>query len=1313
MKLIAKFISGAPAVAAATMMSAGYQNQSWAAPADIAKAPLTTSSATSVKANLMFILDDSGSMSWDFMPDQLLFTQGVSGLNKHCRTSGAGGSGASFTTGSFDDACCHGMPGPNRACVGINVDANKRMHPPLMAAAFNGTAYNPNTLYSPPVGANGASAYPSQTSTNTTDWTQVANDGFDQSTSKINLLTGFPDLLWCQSTTSPDSSCIRNKNYVLPGKISGTTYGVARITTAFGTNQKMAVGSPDAATTETRSVGPHYYTINTNEYCSSIELRVCAIQAGPTPDMSFPASVRWCKTASSASSKTPGSGQCQAVMTSTYSYARYPSRYGSAGDFPGSFDRVDIIPTITSYPKSAGRTDCAGATCSYSEEMTNFANWWAYYRTRMQLMKTSTSRAFQPVGNNYRLGYVTLNKNAASDFLNINTFEGTHKENWFAKLFAAKPNLGTELRKVLSDVGKLFAGRLTSSSDTTDSVAITEPMEYSCQKNFTILSTDGYWNGDEGSKLDGSSIGDQDSTLAAPKKDRLAQPNSLADTAYYFYNTDLRHNDGSNPAFCTNLSNGQDLCGNSSNPLVTPHEKQNMQVFTIGLGAPGNMQYLQNYLAATAGDYYAIKHGLAADPSNGICAWQASGICTWPKPVFNQPSTIDDLWHAAVNTDGLYFSAKDPDSLYAGLRAALSAIDAKNGATAAATTSNPNVTSGDNQIFLSSYRTGDWTGDIKSHRIDLTTGGVNTNVSDWSAKAWLDANGNSRTIHMFSASSATKLKAFSWATLSSSEKAYFQKPYISSGPNPLSQFCSSGAYCLTSAIQDAAAGEPLVRFIAGERANEGGLSELDKYFRVRASILGDIVSSEGAFVRVPRLGYADSGYSTHQAALAGRPGMLYVGANDGVLHAIDAATGAERWAYVPTEVLPKLYTLADKEYPTKHEYFVNASPVIADIKIGSTWRTILVSGLGQGGRAYFALDVTDPLNPKALWEFKDNNLGYTLGRAEIGKLADGTWSVFLPSGYNNVSPGDGKGRVFVLNAATGALNSTATVSNNSGSTTTPSNLGHIRAWKNLSFSDATVMRVYGGDTDGNVWRFDVNNNVGAPGADAQLLATLKSALNVAQPITSRPELGMVAGTHVMVYVGTGRYLGVPDIADAKIGSIYGIKDRMNDLSYGNPRVSVPSFVNQTLGTTNTCPPNTEGLCTPGDLMRVTVNAQPVDLAARGGWYVDLLVNGERVHTDMRLVRGTLAVNSSIPDAAGVCKAGGSGWINYIDYANGSTIGAFLGNAIPTAPTVTLVGSDLWDYTVTPGVGSGLKQTPPPNDDPPTPARRLRWRNLAQ
>jgi type IV pilus assembly protein PilY1 len=968
-------------------------------------------------------------------------------------------------------------------------------------------------------------------------------------------------------------------------------------------------------------------------------------------------------------SRAGGSNSSCVISPLSSTFANYvaaqPAVAGTPGGYPGSFERVDIVPTRTSYPRAATRSDCAGTSCTYDEEMTNFANWWSYYHTRLQSMKSAATRAFASVGDNRRVAYLSINNNTGSDFLNFDTFSGAQKTSWFSKLTHAKPNNSTPLRTALATAGRLYAGKLNGSSLNGSSVV--DPMLYSCQRNFTILSTDGFWNESSNPKqLDGSTdIGDQDGALARPKLDGRSTANTLSDVAAYYRNTDLRIG-VTGSAACTNASTGQDVCGNGD----PQNAAQYMKTFTLGLGASGYMQFRPDYLSATSGDYFAVKEGATPNAASGVCTWQASGSCNWPAPISNTLTTIDDLWHAAVNGDGTYFSASDPTTLYTGLSSALAAIDVQTKAAAAATTSNPNVSAGDNQVFVSNFNSGEWSGDLQSQRIDTVTGIVNGSTADWSARALLDTKPG-RTIYMFSGGAPDKLKPFDWVSLSAAEKSYFSLSYVTTPGQALSQFCSFGVYCVSASDQAIAAGAPLVDFLRGDRSNEGPVSVPARYFRERAFVLGDIVSSEAVYVKQASFAYTDGGYSAFKTAVANRQGMVYVGANDGMLHAFDSSTGQELWAYIPTLMLPKLYRLADKEYATRHEYFVDGTPAVQDVFIGGAWRTLLVGGLGAGGRGYYALDITDPAAPKALWEFTDSNLGLTMGKPEIGKLRDGRWAVFFASGYNNVSPGDGHGRLFVVNAADGSL--IRSIDTGAGSTATPSGLAHIRAWVDDGDVDNTVQRVYGGDNLGNLWRFDVNDIVGAPGYDAQRLATLMSPAGVAQPVTSRPELGLV-GDIAMVFVGTGRYLGQSDLSDANVQSIYAVKDRLDTQDFGDPRAAANRFVKQTISA-GTCPANT-AVCTSSDVVRVNSNPQPVDLAVDGGWYVDLPETRERVNTDPQLALGTLVVNSNVIETGNVCKVGGSSYANFLDYRSGAPVSTAngvtsvaLGNAISTRPAL--------------------------------------------
>ncbi|HEY4081428.1 MAG TPA: PilC/PilY family type IV pilus protein [Burkholderiaceae bacterium] len=1005
--------------------------------------------------------------------------------------------------------------------------------------------------------------------------------------------------------------------------------------------------------------------------------------------------------------------------------AAIPAIPAVAGTTAARFERVDIIPARTSYPRASTRTDCASSdSCTYSEEMTNFANWWTYYHSRMQMMKSATTLAFNGVPTNYRVGYMTINNTQGSAFVNPLTFgaSSTARQTWWNKLKAANPGNSTPLRTALAKVGRYYAGKYNGSS--INSVTVVDPIQYSCQKNFLLLSTDGFWNETTTPvQLDGSTaIGDQDSSLPLPMKDGNSVASTLADTSAYYYATDLRTGTtGSTACKSANTDDSNkylnnDVCGNTDHDPV-----QRMSTFTLGLGASGYMQFRDDYGTATAGDYYAVSQG--STPSGAVCTWQTTGACTWPTPVSNTLTTIDDLWHAAVNGHGTYFSATSPSSLYKGLTSALSAIDTLLAASAAVTTSVPNITATDNQAFLSNFGSdalGAWYGDLQAHRVitDASNGVIGTISStvDWSASTLLNAN-TSRTIYMYSPTNGNHRRNFDWASLTTTEQDYFSTSTMASAG--LLQFCTTGSSCLSSTDQTAAGGQPVVDYLRGDRTNEGDAITTNKYFRPRKAVLGDIVDSEAAFVGQPTLHLSDAGYSDYKAlpAITSRQGVVYVGANDGMLHAFNATTGQEIWAYVPTAVLPNLYKLVDKGYAAKHNYFVDGSPVVRDFYDGSKWRTILVCGLGAGGRAYFAIDVTDPTNPLPLWEFADTNLGYTFGKAEIAKLKSGQWVVMVPSGYNNVSPGDGVGRLYVLDALSGQPATSAFttgLSTGSGSITTPSNLGHIRAWADNADIDNTALRVYGGDNLGYLWRFDINNNVGAAGIEAQLLATLKTPSgSAAQPITTRPELGLV-GKYPMIFVGTGRYMGLADIGDSTPQTIYGIKDKLDATSYGDPRATANKFVQQTLSI-GTCPANLS-ICTAGSTVRSNGSPQAVDLSSNGGWYVDLPATYERDNTDPTLVGGILVVNTNVIDNSKVCTVGGSSWQNFFDYSTGgaapgdqNVASISLGNAIATRANAVAINGKL--YTQTTLSDDTHQSTGPLNLPSNLSARRTSWTEL--
>lgn len=1452
------------------------QGQARAALADLSTSPLVTSSSTVVKPNIMFVLDDSGSMGWDYLPDLA--------NDAYCKNA----SGGTITPLTGVSSCQLGDP-------------------PYSNSDWNGVYYDPATTYTPPIKADGTS-YPSFGS----PWTAVKIDGYGvQSAGTINLTTSYPDRQWC--TDAGLTLCSANNDYTYP--------------------QKAA--TPANKYPKTVNGAPYYYNIVPQEYCTGTDARTCTASTVPTGAFTVPGKIRWCTaagacqaarvapytltnlyglttagtpavaevkaTASFTISKYTGavsknissirvngveilgptaasatnngalavavlsrvnayasapeytiscSGQCASGNTSTsvitvtalagtgatpngYSFAvtataaltsvsatmgggvtAAPAVPGGVLALPVVFQRIDIKPTTPTYYKYGTRTDCAGAIgtggCTYAEEMTNFANWYAYYHTRMQAMKTAAGKAFSGIDSRYRVGYMSINNNTGSDFANIDDFNTAQKTSWYAKLYAANPGSSTPLRAALSIAGRIYAKDITSYN----SVAVIDPIKYSCQQNFTILSTDGYWNSGScnsgsagcynsgaGSIIGGGAMGNYDNNITTMPRTKgmydgglAGSSGTLADIAAYYYNTDLRPA-GSTGALGTDVS--QDNVPTTSTDTA-PH--QHMTTFTLGLGAPGDMVFSPTYENDSTGDFFNITQGTINNASSLPCPWAgALGTCNWPSPAADQPSAIDDLWHAAVNGRGTYFSAGNPTALSAGLSSALAGVSRRIGAAAAATTSNPNVTSGDNFVFSTTFVSKDWVGEVVRQQINLSTGAVSPTI-DWASQALLDAKistastndralDNLRTIYTFDPAGVNKVKAFAWANLTSAgttavataEQSYFDSTKVSL----LSQYPS-----LSAANQTAMAGNNLVKFLRGDMTNKG-------WYRDRVSTLGDIVSAEAVYVKTPMFEYIDSGYSTFRSSKAAgataRLGMVYVASNDGMLHAFTATDGQESWAYVPSIVMPNLYKLADATYDVNHRYFVDGTPTVGDVYFGGAWHTILVGGLNNGGRGYYALDVTNPASPTVLWEFTSNtaagtayisdaDLGYSYGNPIITKrypnwlplhnyiagdrytngssvysvttnylsgnvfgatdtsnttditAASGpAWTVIVTSGYNNVSPGNGKGYIYVLDAQNGTI--LRKIGTNVGDTNTaaptmaasptgcvtvpngPSGLARINAWIDNRMTDNAAQQIYGGDLYGNLWVFDPNAATGTNGTN---LVTFRSpTVNCVQPITTKPELAQVDSMH-MAYVGTGRYLGASDMGNLTPNTFYGVKDwtsigswrpshdyTINNL-YVNAGTAYRVTSNYTSGSTfgladtthttiitvptigttfraNAVQQVLTNATDPVTLARIrTSTANPVNLYSDFGWYIDFPATGdtpatvEISNTDPTIALDTLVFTTNVPNGS-ACSIGGYSFIYFINYKTGSNVpssslsagtsGKLLAQALATRPVV--------------------------------------------
>lgn len=706
--------------------------------------------------------------------------------------------------------------------------------------------------------------------------------------------------------------------------------------------------------------------------------------------------------------------------------------------------------------------------------------------------------------------------------------------------------------------------------------------------------------------------------------------NSLADVAMYYYQTDLRDTTFGN---CTGAL-GSSVCENNvSGGGRDISTKQHMTTFTLGLGNSGTLKYDPKYLSQSSGDYFDIVQGTKR----------------WPIPNGNA-ANIDDLWHAAVNGRGQFFSASEPQALSASLNNALDSIKAITGSASSAATSTLQPVQGNNDIYVAQFTSAKWTGDVLSYKIEPNTGVVATTTT-WSAQARLDAvNASDRKIYY---QKSGTLRNFTYANLTTDAMQgnfdnFCSKRGAGGTASPIQ--CSS---LNTADTAIANGGENLVNYLHGTQSNAN-----DLIYRSREHVLGDIINASPLFIGKPSFKYSENGYGSF-ASGSTRSEVIYTASNDGMLHAFDKTTGNEKWAYIPSFVIPNLYKLADTNYPNNHVFMVDGSPVSGDIYVNSSWKTILIGGLNSGGRGYYALDITDPEAPKVLWEFSETDLGYTFGNPIITKKTDGTWVVIFSSGYNNVSPGDGNGHLYMLNANTGEqlLKIDTNVLNAAvGSTDTPSGLSKINVYVDADTNNV-AKTVYGGDLLGNVWRFDINSSI-RPYLSAMRLAELKIGTKP-QSITTSPAVAEVTyngAKYKVVYVGTGKYLGTSDLANTDKQTIYALKDSWTETGLGDVRTATsPAMVVQTASAATSS--------TQGSIVKGTARA--VNWTSDSGWYMDFISSGERVSINPILVLNSLYVGTNVPKSD-ACTVGGTSWLYKLDIAKGSAIAGSSEGAIATS-----------------------------------------------
>lgn len=745
----------------------------------------------------------------------------------------------------------------------------------------------------------------------------------------------------------------------------------------------------------------------------------------------------------------------------------------------------------TSVSSFTWTTDNGPITRTIAQERQNYANWYHYYRTRMKMAKGSVSRAFATLGENFRVGYTsiwdsgTFNISVSS---NDGLFVGTNKNTWYTRLFNAKATgSSTPLRQALNRAGQYFSRSDADGPYGPESGS----NQLSCRQNFTILTTDGYWNDSSAGSpspanadnTDGAEITSADGsttykyTPAPPYKDTTS--NTLADVAMYYWKRDLR----------------PDLDNNVPTTGTNPAFWQHMRVFGISIGMQGTL------------NPQTALPGIAA------------GTTQWPVPGSNKIENIDDLWHATVNARGEFLVASDPEEFTAALTEALGAIKSEIGRSASGAASSTTVSAG-SMSYFTEYVSGTWSGDVHGYALDPATGRrATTPDGDWAASEKLPT-WNTRKIYF---NKGGTLTAFTWGNL--------------------------GTY------QTTLGSEQIVNYLRGERSNEKTTTNPSGTLRPRDGALGSFVNSQPVYVGEPPYqryyGTASTPgadtYAAHAEAQKNRKPMLYVGGNDGMLHGFDAKTGKEEFAFMPAAVLSqngaalKQYA-TDQEY--EHQYFVDGELTVAEAYLNGSWRTILAGSLGRGGKSVFALDVTNPDNITLLWEKTSDDhsaIGNTLGKpiiAEVGPLSatQGDWRVVLGNGPN--SNGD-RAQLITISLPGGVVKAYDTGAGSNNGLAAP------LVWD--SDSDGHFDTVYAGDINGNLWRFAGLDKT-TPASPFKLFTT-----HMNRPITAAPwaAVNQKYG-NTWVFVGTGRYLNEDDRADTSVQSWYGLIDDRTADDAGTP-----------------------------------------------------------------------------------------------------------------------------------------------------------------
>jgi len=622
-------------------------------------------------------------------------------------------------------------------------------------------------------------------------------------------------------------------------------------------------------------------------------------------------------------------------------------------------------------------------------------------------------------------------------------------------------------------------------------------------------------------------------------------------------------------------------------------------------------------------------------------------IPNWPNPTTADANKIDDLWHASVNGRGEFFSASDPQALIDSLYLLMENIAARKASGASVSVNGDELGTG-TILYQSMYSTGSWTGDVVAYPVDPVTGAVNReeNAVIWKASETLEDQNWDTGRLIATYNGVDDGIEFRYSSLTDAQKTVL------------------GSDLVADSAADQTA-EQIVQYARGDSISG---------FRTRTGKLGDIVHSS--------------------PVLHGN--TVFVGANDGMLHAFNAETGEERFGYVPNLVIGNLGYLKDPAY--SHKFFVDLTPTVAEnVMVSGSAVTMLVGGLGKGGKGYYALDVTaadstdisdleTAVSAMVLWEYPktgvtDDDLGYSFSKAYAVKSNDANYPhiVVFGNGYNSSSE---KAVLYVLDTSGSLIKKIDTGISGSNGLSTPALIDVNNDYK-LDY-------IFAGDLAGNMWKFDLTGSSSANWDVAYKSGTTpKPLISISgQPITSQPDvMRHPEKPGYLVVFGTGQYLAEADRTNMTIQAIYGIWDYGDDGDDSEylgafDSSATPSLSNQAANVTLLEQTEIDWRTISGHGLRTLSNnapnwatvadsdtgqrANPGDLNAgvtvHAGWFFNLVHSseadpaeeGERVVKDVIIRDGNAIVISIVPNTS-PCSGGGNSIVHEIDAATGGRL----------------------------------------------------------